>query len=276
VPAERWEWDYEAPGGWSDVPAGTPEADPAASEPAPDESWAARRADALVAIAETVVADGLRPGSGPNRHQVIIHIHTGGDDDRPTGGDDGPTGAHLDNGPFLTAEMARRLMCDASLSFALHGADGKVINVSPRAPSLPTALARAAKLRDGGCVFAGCTRTAYLDRHHVHPRSAGGENSLANIACLCRVHHRLIHEGGYTMATIDGRFEFRRPDGAPIANPPITVAAGDSGLRTGNSNRGIHPGQDTQLPDWDGRHPDYPLIIDLLLSVDGRINHQMN
>jgi hypothetical protein len=86
----------------------------------------------------------------------------------------------------------------------------------------------------------------------------------------------MIHEGGYTVTAAAGRFHFRRPDGTAIENPSITVEPGDRPLREANDNHGIYPGQDSQLPDWDGRHPDYPLIIDLLLSTDGRINHKMN
>jgi hypothetical protein len=276
VPAEPWEWDYDAPGASIDVPAGTSDADPATETPPPNDTWAARQADALVAIAETVVTDGLRPGTGPNRHQVVIHIHTPTETAGPSGLAAGTTGAHLDDGPLLAPETARRLMCDASLNFALHGADGKVLNVSARAPTIPSALARAAKLRDGGCVFPGCTHLGHFDLHHIRHRTNGGENSLANLTCVCRVHHRMIHEGGYSVTVAAGRFHFRRPDGTVIENPSITVEPGDRPLREANNNHGIDPGQDSQLPDWDGRHPDYPLIIDLLLSTDGRINHKMN
>jgi len=34
---------------------------------------------------------------------------------------------------------------------------------------------------------------------------------------LCRRHHRLVHEGGYTVRRLDdGVFVFRAPDGRPI------------------------------------------------------------
>src|ERR1700690_575072 len=56
-----------------DVSAETSDADQAAESPPPADTWGARQADALVAMAKTVVPDGLRPGSGPNRHTVVIH-----------------------------------------------------------------------------------------------------------------------------------------------------------------------------------------------------------
>ena len=180
-----------------DVSAETPGGGAAPETPAPHDEWRAAQADALVAVAETILAGGLRTASGPNRHLVIIHA----DAATLAGEPDGGTWGHVDNGPVLPGETVRRLMCDSSLTFALHGPDGTVTNVSPRAPAVPAAVARAVRLRDQGCVFPGCTRHAFVDLHHIRHRAHRGTNSLANCCQLCRVHHRMIHEGGYTMAT---------------------------------------------------------------------------
>lgn len=137
---------------------------------------------------------------------------------------------------------------------------------------MPAALARAVKLRDGGCVFPGCTRQAFVDLHHIAHRADGGDNTLANAATLCRAHHRMVHEGGFTLATpAPGRFEFHRPDGVVIAAPPITVPVGDDWIRDDNTRHGTHPTQDSPVPDWDGRRPDYPHIVDVLLDLDRRL-----
>jgi hypothetical protein len=166
-------------------------------------------------------------------------------------------------------------MCDASVMFALDGPDGKVINVSPRAPTVPTALARAVKLRDGACVFPGCTRQTFVDIHHLRHRIDGGVNSRVNLACLCRVHHRMVHEGGFTMtATAPGEFLFHRPDGTALNISPTPVSAGDSSLRDFNAAQGVDPTDETSVPDWDGRPPNYPMVIDFLLAVDGRLDYK--
>jgi hypothetical protein len=227
-------------------------------------SWEQRQADALAAIAETVVVDGLRPGSGPNRHTVVVHATMA-----DLTGDAGVDDPFVDDGPVVAGETVRRLMCDSSVMFALEGPDGAVVNVSRRAATIPSALARAVKLRDQGCVFPGCTRRAFVDIHHIHHRADQGENTMANCAVLCRAHHRLVHVGGFTMASESGRHQFRRPDGTPITVGHTVVPPGDGYIRDRNTDLGIRPTDETTVPDWDGIRPNYPMIIDLLLDLDG-------
>src|SRR5205814_5029379 len=60
-------------------------------------------ADALVAMAETVLATSTKAASGSQRHLVLVHYN-------------GDTGAaHLNDGPNLAPETGRRLLCDAAL-----------------------------------------------------------------------------------------------------------------------------------------------------------------
>jgi hypothetical protein len=46
-----------------------------------------------------------------------------------------------------------------------------------------------------------------------------GATNLDNLLLLCRHHHRLLHEGGYTASLVDGHPRFFRPDGTPIRPP---------------------------------------------------------
>jgi hypothetical protein len=48
----------------------------------------------------------------------------------------------------------------------------------------------------------------------------GGETKLDNLTMLCTHHHRLVHEGGFTIQTRrDGRRYFARPNGQPVEVP---------------------------------------------------------
>ncbi len=64
---------------------------------------------------------------------------------------------------------------------------------------------RALTVRDGGCVFDGCTRKAVgTDAHHVDEWNTanpaeGGPTELEWLALLCRHHHRVTHRPGWLM-----------------------------------------------------------------------------
>ena len=101
----------------------------------------------------------------------------------------------------------------ARLPPILGGAPSQPLDVG-RASRVITPTQRAAlAVRDGGCVFPTCTRPqAWCEGHHLLHWVDGGPTDLANLALLCRAHHRAIHEGGWQLT--------RGPDGRLTADPP--------------------------------------------------------
>jgi hypothetical protein len=160
----------------------------------------ASRVEALVAVAEAALAqpDAHRPAD--ERYQVVVHV------DHDTLAVDGEGTSALDDGPAVAPETARRLACDASV--ARDGRKSRVI---------PQRMRRALRSRDRGCRFPGCDNRRFLDAHHVRHWAKGGSTTLGNLLLLCRHHHRLVHEGGYSVDP-DGRFHF--PWGAPLPAVP--------------------------------------------------------
>jgi hypothetical protein len=78
---------------------------------------------------------------------------------------------------------------------------------------VPPWLRRQLAARDRGCRFPGCDRPPeWTEAHHIVPRSARGPNDLPNLAMVCRLHHRLVHEGRWRMR--------RGPDGELEVEPP--------------------------------------------------------
>lgn len=206
----------------SDARAAAAEGDPA--EPGvrreqPD------RADALVALAESSLTHGIAAASGGDRNQVVVHI----DLDALTGSDD-DAAASLAEGPALPAETVRRLGCDAAI-VSLVERDGEPLSVGRKTRSIPPALARALRRRDGGCRFPGCGCERFVDAHHVHHWAHGGATSLDNLLLLCRRHHRLVHEGGFTVELEDGEPVFTAPNGRRLEAVPAMPRVAGPGFR---------------------------------------------
>jgi hypothetical protein len=173
-------------------------------------------ADAICAMAETALARGPTPLRGPERHQLTVDV----DLDSLVHDDEGAV--HVRDGPALAPETARRLGCDASM-VSILSSGGKTVSVGRKTRSIPPHIRRALDSRDKGCRFPGCDNRRWVDAHHIHHWAHGGETSLDNLVVLCRHHHRLVHEGDFSVRrTAAGELEFRRPDGRVVApSPPL-------------------------------------------------------
>jgi hypothetical protein len=86
----------------------------------------------------------------------------------------------LDTG-HISAETARRLTCDCSLTPAALDENGNLVAVGRRTRVVPPAL-RSVPAR-------------WCDAHHIEHWARGGGTTAANLRLLCRRHHRLEHDG---------------------------------------------------------------------------------
>jgi hypothetical protein len=192
------------PSPWDDPPA-HPDEDVSA------ETRHARRADALVRVAESFLEPDGRPRSLAEKYQVHVHLDLRRAADGPVADPDAPA---------LAEETIRRLGCEAGLVPVLHDGE-EILSVGRKTRAVPPAIRRALRLRDRGCRFPGCTHTRHVDAHHVRHWADGGETKLSNLVELCGGHHRLLHEGGYGLrVTDDGALVFTRPDGERIPDVP--------------------------------------------------------
>lgn len=99
----------------------------------------------------------------------------------------------------LSRARASFLSCDSARVPVLTDGD-RVLAVGDAHDPIPTAVRRAAAVRDQGCRFPGCDRPqAVTDLHHVVFRSRGGATTLANLVSLCRHCHDLAHADGWQL-----------------------------------------------------------------------------
>jgi hypothetical protein len=184
------------------------EAERGSAEPRPT------NAEALAAMADSVLSSAAVARSGGEGHQVVVHV----DEASLAGAGDGE--CVLAEGPALAPETARRLSCDSSV-VTVSERNGEVLSVGRKTRSVPPALRRALQRRDRGCRFPGCENHRFVDAHHIRHWACGGETRLDNLVLLCRRHHRLVHEGGYSLESLPGgRLCFRDPWGDPIPDAP--------------------------------------------------------
>ena len=190
---------------------------------------AERRADALVLMADTLLAHEPNARGG-ERYQVVVHVDT-------ASLRDGEGESELADGAPIAPETARRLACDAAIVPLLERA-GRPLSVGRKTRSVPPALRRALASRDRGCRFPGCTNQHTVDAHHIEHWANGGATSLENLVQLCRHHHRLLHEGGYSVTKAGAGFVFRRPDGRQLRPVPRKPRGCSHTLRESNRRDG--------------------------------------
>jgi hypothetical protein len=169
------------------------------------ESWAAQRADALVAMAKAYLSGEREASAGTqDNYQVTVHV-----DQAALVEGKGRSG--------LPVESVRRLACDGDTVIIVEDENGEPLSVGRKTRIVPTAIRRALWARDKGCRFPGCRHKRFVDAHHIEHWSAGGETSLANLMLLCTSHHRLVHEGGFRIEKdYRDRWFFKRPDGRAV------------------------------------------------------------
>lgn len=226
--------------------------------------------NALQEAEAKVPAEVFELGPAAARAQALVSLATGGEagvelvvhvDAQTLAAEEIGQQSELADGPALAPETVRRLGCDAAI-VAISERDGKPLSVGRRTRAIPPALRRALRSRDGGCRFPGCTHHRHLHAHHVEHWARGGRTEIDNLLQLCSHHHRLVHEGGYTVTVrADGAPEFRRPEGQLIASVCKAPA-----LPGGDPSPGTESiGPDSCRPRSAGDKLDYDIAVEWLM-----------
>ena len=231
--------------------------------------YGCRRADALAYVAESFLAgsgDSSPASTTADRYQVIVHV----DAESLRNHSDGR--CEVEQGPSIPVETARRLACDASLLSVLENEHGEPLDVGRKTRSIPPAIRRALRTRDAGCRFPGCTHERYVDAHHIEHWADGGETKLSNLVTLCRLHHRLVHEGQIRIETPpEGGWRFVRPDGRhyEVIRRTAPAYTGEE-LAITHAELGIRIDRYTAGTRWRGERMDYELGVWVLCQQAAR------
>ncbi|HEY0492662.1 MAG TPA: DUF222 domain-containing protein [Candidatus Dormibacteraeota bacterium] len=171
-----------------------------------DRTAGQRRADALVDLARRPLSGSKLGSSGGMRPHLVITASV-----ETLAGVQGAPAAELQAVGPIANETAQRLACDATVSWLLGGAEMEQ-ETSHEHRQIPPSIRRALVARDKDCVFSGCHRPPdWCDGHHIKWWTRGGETKLENLVLVCGRHHWMVHEGGWTIERIGGRWVTKPP-----------------------------------------------------------------
>ncbi|WP_281350892.1 HNH endonuclease signature motif containing protein [Agromyces agglutinans] len=157
--------------------------------------------------------------------------------------------AELDGYGPIDADTARRLAAHAPSMrrILVHPETGAVLSYGREHYRAPADLDGFVRVRDGQCRFPGCSRRAErADLDHTTAWEHGGRTDAANLAALCRHHHRLKHESGWRVEhEAGGVMRWTSPAGHVLRTLPerpfVPVGAGEGMARPARSD-GPPPG----------------------------------
>ncbi|MGE0879518.1 MAG: DUF222 domain-containing protein [Acidimicrobiia bacterium] len=175
----------------------------------PTMSPSERRADALVAIAKYFLDhQGTRKG-GRHRPHVNVIMKANG------------TAELIDGAPLSTRDT-EIACCDAAFHRVLLDAASVDLDYGRSTRNIPPSLYTSLVIRDGGCRFPGCDRTADLcDVHHVQWWDHGGITAPSNTALMCLRHHQKLHEPGWHAKLLpNAELHVTKPDGTELSSTP--------------------------------------------------------
>jgi Domain of unknown function (DUF222)/HNH endonuclease len=174
---------------------------------------AARRADALIAVCSSRLANDAHP----DRATVVIHTRVDADV------------GQIEGGGLAPRSTLERLLCSARIETVHEDRQGRAIGVGRITRVPPAWLLRQVRYRDQGCRFPGCGTRSFTQAHHIEFWRDGGLTDLNNLVTICTWHHKLVHEYGWWIkGSAEGDLRWYRPEGTRYRAGPTPV---DDALR---------------------------------------------
>ncbi len=101
------------------------------------------------------------------------------------------------------------------------GGPSEILDVGRTQRLVTPAIRKALTLRDGGCIFPGCTAPdTRCEAHHLQPWWAGGHTALHNLVLLCGHHHTLVEPDRYRRPADRWHIHIDHHTGLPVITPP--------------------------------------------------------
>ena len=159
---------------------------------------------------------GQVPSHGGSRTTMVVHT----DLDRLLYGD-GYGHASIEGVGPISAEVARRLACNAHVTLSFEAPDGTGLDQKQLERDPSDAQRIEIRRRDKGCRFPGCGCKNVTDIHHIVWASKQGSTVMSNLLTLCVAHHSRVHELGWKMdGDAQAAVRFVSPQGRVFVSSP--------------------------------------------------------
>ncbi|MCI1748775.1 MAG: HNH endonuclease [Acidipropionibacterium sp.] len=157
-----------------------------------------RMADALVDMVTEMASLDKIPSAGGQTPRLVVTLNYQDLHDALAG----EIAAGVVHGALgeipVDAGSLRRMCCEAGILPIVLGGESQVLDEGQERRLVTGVIRRALELRDGGCIFPGCTVSANLcQAHHIIPWWDEGPTSLDNLCLVCRHHHALVEPDRY-------------------------------------------------------------------------------
>jgi Domain of unknown function (DUF222) len=159
---------------------------------------------------------GQPPSHGGARTTMVVHT----DLNRLLYGD-GYGHASIEGVGPISAEVARRLACNAHITLSFDAPDGTALDQKQLERDPSEAQRIEIRRRDKGCRFPGCGCKNVTDVHHIVWASKQGRTVMSNLLTLCVAHHSRVHELGWKMdGDAQAEVRFVSPQGRVFVSSP--------------------------------------------------------
>lgn len=164
-----------------------------------------RRADALAALMLAPAQEGATKRPHP-KHMVAVRVEASRCGADPTG-----VAEYVDGTPLSQATL-ERIACEAEFVATVFGAGGETLWQGRRHRLATEAQWANLIARDGGC-FCCDAEPARCQAHHIvaWEPPGRGPTDIDNLVLVCMQTHHLLHEQGYRVVWVDGKWTLAPP-----------------------------------------------------------------
>lgn len=117
-----------------------------------------------------------------------------------------------------------RFGCSGATTSIAFDASGRALDVGREQRLFNRRQRRALAARDGGCMAPGCDRPpSWTEAHHIEHWAHGGKTDIADGILLCRHHHLLFHNHGWSIHRSGSRYWLTPPADVDPRRTPVQL-----------------------------------------------------